>query len=178
MDNYTQFPNDILEAMIERRFSAIQLTAIMYIVRKVNGWGKPCDTISVSKLAKDSGYTRRAMVGAVNDLEKMGVLSIERQGSGRLSEMAVQDPKYWDKPVNGTSHVNHGSLGTTVHTPVNGTSHLPVNGTSQEPVNHSSHTKERKISKDTSQKKETNLPQIPTKEEQEKLFPDSEGWSW
>jgi hypothetical protein len=53
-----------------------------------------------------------------------------------------------------------------------------VNGTSQEPVNHGSHTKERKISKDTSQKKETDPPQIPTKEEQEKLFPDSEGWSW
>lgn len=178
MDNYTQFPNDILEAIIARRFSAIQLTAIIYIVRKVNGWGKPCDTISVSKLAKDSGYSRRAMIGAISDLEKMGVISIERQGSGRLSEMAVRDPKYWDKPVNGTSHVNHSSLGTTVHTPVNVASHLPVNGTSQEPVNHGSHTKERNISKYTSQKKETGVHLVLTREQQEELAPDSEGWSW
>lgn len=178
MDNYTKFPNDILEAIISRKLSSAQIVAILYIVRKVNGWGKPCDTISVSKMARESGYSRRTMINVISDLEKMGVINIERLGSGKLSEMSVADPKKWDQPVNWDSHVNSASLGSTLHTPVNSTSHPPVNCTSQEPVNPTSHTKERKILKDTSQKKDNLPPPQMTREEQEEMFPDSEGWSW
>ena len=160
-DNYTKFPNDILDAAIKSRFTATQLTAILYVVRKVNGWGKPCDRISVTKMAQDAGYTREAMSGAISDLEKMGVLSIERHGRGKQSEMRVNDPEYWDQPVNGSSHqpVNGGSqvsgksVLTTVHMGVNGSSHQPVNGGSHKPVNCGSHTKEKKERKDINQKK-------------------------
>lgn len=154
MDNYTKFPNNILEGIIQNRFSATQVTVIVYVVRKVNGWGKPSDAISISKIAKESGYSRRAIMNAVSDLEKKGVLKIERAGLGRLSEMRINEPTMWDKPVNPASHVNCTSQGMPLHTPVNSTSHIPVNCTSQEPVNSASHTKERKIIKDTIQKKE------------------------
>lgn len=172
MDNcFTKFPNGILDAALGYRFSAIQLTAVLYVVRMVNGWGKPSDKISVTKMAKDTGFSRRAMVGAVGDLEKMGVLSVERSGAGRVSEMRVNNPEEWDKPVNGASHVNGSSQGTELHRDVNGTSHLPVNGASQEPVNGGSHTKERKERKDINSKKEPSAP----------VEDDDEGWqgeSW
>ena len=84
MDNYTKFPNDILNALISSRLSALRFAIILYIVRKTNGWSKPSDAISVSKMAKEIGYSRRKVVGAVSDLEKMGILSVERNGSGNL----------------------------------------------------------------------------------------------
>ena len=131
MDNYTKFPNDILDALIAYHLSGSYVAVVLYIVRKVNGWGKPSDAISVSKMAKQLGYSRRWIIGVVSDLEKMSILSVERNGSGRLSEMRVNDPEKWSKPVNCTS---------------------------QEPVNCTSHTKERKIIKDTIQKKEPSAP--------------------
>ena len=158
MDNYTKFPNDILDALIAYHLSGSYVAVVLYIVRKVNGWGKPSDAISVSKMAKQLGYSRRWIIGVVSDLEKMSILSVERNGSGRLSEMRVNDPEKWSKPVNCTSHVNRTSQGTVLHRGVNSTSHLPVNCTSQEPVNCTSHTKERKIIKDTIQKKEPSAP--------------------
>jgi hypothetical protein len=178
MDNYTKFPNDILEALITTRFTSAQLTAVMYIVRKVNGWGKLCDVISVSKLAEETGYARNTMIGAVDDLEKMGVITIERHGFGRPSEMSVRDPKYWNKPVTSTSHVTSTSQVTVGYTPVTSTSQVPVTSRLQVPVTSRLHTKERKISKDTSQKKEEGPPLVSTREQQEELAPDSEGWHW
>lgn len=172
MDNYTKFPNDIMEAALGRRFSAIQLTVIMYVVRKVNGWGKPSDAVSVSRMAAKTGYTRRAMINAVRDLEEMGVLAVERIGSGRLSEMRVNNPENWKQPVNGGSHVNSGSLGTAVHRGVNGGSQGGVNVRSQEPVNGGSHTKEKKeIYKDTYKKKEASPP-LPEDDEEDEPYPD------
>ena len=157
-DSFTRFPNDIFDAVLQYRFSAVQLTAVLYVVRQVNGWGKPSDRISVSRMAKETGFTRRAMIGAVSDLEKMGVLSVERNGSGRLSEMSVKSPLEWDKPVNASSHVNVCSLGTVVHRGVNASSQVGVNASSQEPVNVRSHTKERKKEKETIPKKGPSAP--------------------
>lgn len=158
MDNFTRFPNDILNSLIATRLSAIQITAVLYIVRKVNGWGKPSDRISIKKMAKDTGYSRRAMIAAVNDLEKMGVIQIDRNGIGRVSEMRVLSPEYWDKPVNDTSHVNCTThVNATSQGGVNRSSQGGVNNTSHQRVNRSSHTKE---SKDTSKEtiKETAPP--------------------
>lgn len=154
MDNYTKFPNNILDALIQTRLSAIQMTATLYVIRKVNGWGKPSDAISVSKMAKETGYSRRRMVGAVSDLEKLGILSIERNGSGKLSDMRVNSPENWDKPVTQMSHGTQMSQGRKGHRGVTETSQEGVTHRSQEPVTETSHTKERKIIKDTIQKKE------------------------
>jgi phage replication O-like protein O len=159
MDNYTKFPNDILDALIQYRLTAIQMTAALYVVRKVNGWGKPSDTISVSKMAKDTGYSRRKMVGAVGDLEKLGILSIERNGAGRLSEMRVNTPDDWDKPVTQWSHVTNRSQGPVGHRGVTQRSQGGVTCRSQEGVTQRSHTKERKIIKDTYQKKAAPPPE-------------------
>lgn len=178
MDNYTKFPNDILNALISSRLSALRFAIILYIVRKTNGWSKPSDAISVSKMAKEIGYSRRKVVGAVSDLEKMGILSVERNGSGKLSEMSVNSPDKWEQPVTLWSHVTAGSQGLIGHRGVTSGSQVGVTVGSQVPVTSGSHTKERKeIYKDTSQKKEPPAPLFLTEEEAREMFPAEEGWS-
>lgn len=179
MDNYTKFPNDILDALICSRLTALQMTVVLYVVRKVNGWGKPSDSISVSRMAENTGYSRRKMVGAVSDLEKMGILNIERNGSGKLSEMRISDPENWDKPVTQRSHVTQKSQGPTGHRGVTQRSQEGVTRRSQEPVTQRSHTKEKKdIYKDTKQKKGPPAPVFP--EERQTPFTDEQlramGW--
>lgn len=147
-DNYTKFPNDILDAVIRHHFTASQMVVILYVIRKVNGWNKKSDAISINKMAKDTGYSRRWITDVVFDLEGLGVLEITHNGNGRLSEMKIANPKKWRKPVNCTSQ------GTVLHRGVNSTSQVDVNSTSQVPENCTSHTKERKERKDTKQKKE------------------------
>lgn len=148
-DCFTRFPNHLLDAIISGHFSAIQTACILYVVRKTYGWNKNSDSISVSKLAKDTGYTRRGTIIAVQQLEAMSVLSVERPGPGKISSMSVNSPDRWNKPVNGGSHVNGDSQGIAIHRGVNGGSQVGVNGHSQEPVNSGSHTKETKTPKYT-----------------------------
>lgn len=143
-DCFTRFPNHLLDAIISGHFSAIQTACILYVVRKTYGWNKNSDSISVSKLAKDTGYTRRGTIIAVQQLEAMSVLSVERPGPGKISNMKINDPDRWNKPVNSDSHVNGDSQGIAIHRGVNGGSQVGANGHSQEPVNGGSHTKERK----------------------------------
>lgn len=143
-DCFTRFPNHLLDAIISGHFSAIQTAAILYTVRKTFGWNKNSDTISVTKMAADTGYTRRGMIMAIQQLEAMNVLSVKRPGPGKISSMSVNSPDRWGKPVNGDSHVNGDSQGTAIHRGVNSGSQVGVNGHSQVPVNGGSHTKERK----------------------------------
>lgn len=178
MDNYTKFPNDLLEAIIGYKLTAAQVKVMLYIIRKVNGWGKPSDAISITRIAKETGYARKTVVFAVSDLEKMGILEIERHGSGRMSEMRVSDPKNWDKPVTSGLHVTSTSL---LHTGNRGvTSRLQGGVTSrlQEPVTSTLHTKDNKYTlKDTPQKKEPSAPLFSGK--MEELEPGDEyleGW--
>ena len=55
-DCFTKFPNSILEAIISGGFHGMQTAVLLYIIRKTYGWGKASDTISVSKMAAETGY--------------------------------------------------------------------------------------------------------------------------
>lgn len=102
---YTKIPNELLEAILEYRFTASQLVALLYIIRKTYGWGKHIDQISVLKMAKDTGRHRSTMMYAINDLVKLNVISIEKEGGGKPNSMRILDPKDWDRPVQWSGHV-------------------------------------------------------------------------
>ena len=70
---YTKIPNKIIEAAVRSNFSALEWTALIYVARKTYGWNKESDTISVRKMAKDTGRDSRAMQRAVSKLEKAKV---------------------------------------------------------------------------------------------------------
>lgn len=107
MDEFTKFPNTIIEAMLSRRLTALQMKIIIYIVRKTNGWNKPFDYLAISRIARDIGATRPRVSGAVNDLVKMGILSVEKNAGKILSEMSVNAPEKWDESVPYGEHVPH-----------------------------------------------------------------------
>ena len=106
-DSFTKFPNDLLEAIYSQRLSAGQLVTLLYVVRKTHGFGKGDfgDAISENKIASETGYSRRNIINAISDLEKMGILEVERSGRGRLSVMRIRDIRDWDKGVKCASHV-------------------------------------------------------------------------
>ena len=93
---YTKIPNKIIEAAIRSNFSTLEWTALIYVARKTYGWNKEDDTISVRKMAKDTGRDPRAMQRAVSKLEKAKVLSIKK-GNSKINVMRINSPDKWQK---------------------------------------------------------------------------------
>lgn len=99
MDNYTRFPNEILEALIRYKLSGQYLAAMLYIVRNTYGWHKGAgDHISIQKMAADMGTKRTILSGVVNDLAKMGLIEIQRS-NGHPSFIRVLSPSKWEQTV-------------------------------------------------------------------------------
>ena len=140
---YTKIPNELLEAILEYRFTAAQLIVLLYVIRKTYGWNKHMDSISISKIAKDTQFSRRSMVSAVSDLVKLCVLNVEEDGAGHPKMMYIRDPSDWDKPVNPTSHVKSAShVNSTSQGGVKRSSQVGVKPASQGGVKSTSHTKD------------------------------------
>jgi len=95
-NTFTKVPNALYDAMLAQKLSITQERALLYIIRKTYGFHKADDRISISKMAEDTGFTRRAMINAVHDLEKMGVIKLGSKRNGLAYYMNVQDPKLWD----------------------------------------------------------------------------------
>ena len=139
-EGFTKLYNSLFDAIIAQKLTASQLKALLYIIRQTEGFGVPERPVSVSKMAKQTGFTRRSMINAVHDLEKMGIIRLGKFQHGKMTKMSVLSPDFWDKPVNCTSHVNRNAhVNSGSIQPVNCTSHPPVNCTSQVPVNCASH---------------------------------------
>lgn len=96
-DGFTAVPNKIFDAVLAQRLTSAQTKALLYIVRYTIGYQRPDAWISISKMANETGYTRRAMIGAVHDLNKMGIIKMGQIRSGCATSMFVNDPSYWDK---------------------------------------------------------------------------------
>lgn len=156
MDNYTRFPNAILEALISGRYTEMQITAVLYIVRKTYGWNKARDSISIKKMAEETGYARRAMLRTITQLEELNIISVERPGIGKTGTMSINSPDRWNKPVTTRSHVTTESQCPPGHKGVTTRSQGGVTIQSQVPVTTRSHTKEIKISNKTT--KESSSP--------------------
>lgn len=94
---YVKFQNDLYDAVLRQPLRITQLKAVMYIIRKTVGFNKIEDRISISKMAEDVGCTRRAMINAVHDLQKMGIIEMGPVSPGRITSMRISDPKKWDR---------------------------------------------------------------------------------
>lgn len=95
---FTSFPNYLYDAILAQKLTGSQIKALLYIIRKTVGFRKEDDEISISRMANDVGYTRRAMINAVQDLEKMGIVRRGTIRSGKITSMCITDPENWDQP--------------------------------------------------------------------------------
>ena len=98
-ESFTRVPNELFEALLRQSLRITQLKAALYIIRKTYGFNKQDDDISISQMAEDTGLTRRAMVNAVHDLAKMGIVKLGTVHRGRRTSMKINDIEYWDKEI-------------------------------------------------------------------------------
>ena len=96
-EGFVKVPNSIYDALLSQRLSPAQEKAVLYIIRKTFGFRKNEDAISIRKMASDTGFSRRGMVNAVHDLEKMGIITLGEIVQGKPTHMMINDPKYWDR---------------------------------------------------------------------------------
>lgn len=120
-ERFVKVPTELVEAMYKRKLTAGQIKAVLYIIRKTYGWGKTSDVISITKMAKDTGMTKRAMLKVVTKLEDLKIIEVERSAAGKPNTLRI-------KPVNQWTPVNCG-------TPVNQRTPQPVNCGTPLPVN-------------------------------------------
>ena len=101
-DGFTQIPNELLEAMYQtdNRLSPIQFRVLLYLIRMTHGWHKGRDRISIRKMAVEIRKDRRNVTKAVSDLEKMGILEVDRPGMGQIADISINRPGNWDFSVN------------------------------------------------------------------------------
>ena len=96
---FTRIPNELYDAMLSQKLSITQERALLYVIRKTYGFNKREDMISISRMAEETGYSRRAMINAVHDLEKMGILKLQKTRSGLPTYMSVNDLSFWDRDL-------------------------------------------------------------------------------
>lgn len=96
---FVEFPRDLYDALLEQRLSITQERAFLYIIRKTYGFHKIEDKISISRMAAETGYSRRAMSGAVHDLVKMGMVKCGTATNGQPTYMHALPPSYWGKTL-------------------------------------------------------------------------------
>ncbi len=97
---YTRVPHNLIEAMYDKdqHFTVTQYKVLLYIIRKTYGWNRYAEHISISSMARALGKDRRNVSRAVSDLEKMGVLSVDRR-SGGSGYFSINRPQDFDKPA-------------------------------------------------------------------------------
>ena len=93
---FTKVPNELYDALLRKKLSPSQLCTVLYIIRKTYGFHKEEDSISVRKMAEETGYSRQAMINAVRDLEKMGIIKTGYRQAGRPTNMLVTNPELWN----------------------------------------------------------------------------------
>ncbi len=100
--SYTSVPNETLEALYQtdNRLSPIHMRVLLYLMRMTYGWHKVRDRISIKKMAAEIGRDRRNVTRAVNDLEKMGIIEVDRPGRGQIADISINLPEQWDRSAN------------------------------------------------------------------------------
>lgn len=97
---YTRVPNDLLEALYskDQHFTVTQYLVLLYIIRKTYGWNTYGEYISIGSMAKALNKDKANVSRAVSDLEKMGVLSVDKR-SGRSGYISINKPQDFDRPA-------------------------------------------------------------------------------
>ena len=105
---YTKIENDVFEKILEMNFTASQLKVLLAMIRKLNGFHKEEDKISISQLVELTKYSNKSIIKAQGDLVKMNILILKEKGISRVRPSIWKINKDTDswRLVNTGSHVN------------------------------------------------------------------------
>lgn len=156
---YTKIENDFLEKALEMKLTISHMKVLFAFVRKLNGFHKESDRVSISQLMELTKLSNRAIIDAENDLQSMNILSQVEKGISRVRPTKWKlnkDTTLW-RPVNRSSPVNFYSS----------TYELFTSGS----VNTSSHTKENKRKQNGNIKKISKEKMDALRDELRKKYP-------
>lgn len=95
---FVRLPNDLLEELLTRRLTAVQLRLIFWVLRNTVGWNRAVTTFSWYRIAKGTGLDRTGLLRAGRTLQSANILTIDREKIG-----LVLDPRQW-KPEAAIDH--------------------------------------------------------------------------
>lgn len=81
-NGYTPIANELLEAIVRCDLSTRDMRIVLVILRRTYGFQKKVDGISHEQIAEATGYSRRSVIYAVQDLEAKHMISVKRRSEG------------------------------------------------------------------------------------------------
>lgn len=75
---YTQIPNDFLEAIVKQKIPSNALSILLFLIRKLSGWHREFDQISLSQIQKATGIGRNNIPRSIKYLFYAGILKPEK----------------------------------------------------------------------------------------------------
>lgn len=71
--NYTQQPNLVVDYWIKKLSASAGIVLVIFC-RKIFGWHKTSDSISINQLCKTSGFSKNTILKAISQLEEHGLI--------------------------------------------------------------------------------------------------------
>ena len=110
--NYTQVPNVLFDKIMENLTGA-ELKVMLCLCRKIFGWHKEKDKISISQIIKMTGLGKTQIIKSLKTLEKMNlVMSIKEFGRTTEYSLIIEESEPVQK-VNRTSSESEQVLAQT-----------------------------------------------------------------
>ena len=73
-DNYTQVPNEVLEALAMAQLSTNEFRITIFIIRKTYGWHKQTDWIALSQIVEGTGIAKPNVCRTLNSLKRKHII--------------------------------------------------------------------------------------------------------
>ena len=73
-NNFTQVPNDILEALAKTYLSPYESKVIFFVIRKTFGWNKTEDWIALSQIEEGTGIAKPNVCRTLNSLKRRNII--------------------------------------------------------------------------------------------------------
>lgn len=90
MENFTRIPNHLFDEWM-KTMQASSFIVLMAICRKILGWNKESDNISLSQIEEITGLTRPVVIKAIKDLTKRKL--IIKDQSGKINNYSLNISK-------------------------------------------------------------------------------------
>lgn len=78
---FARIHNAILEALSMTTLSSVELRLVIFLVRKTYGYNKKDDIVSISQFQQATGTSRQAVVTALQNLERLSIITRRHEGS-------------------------------------------------------------------------------------------------
>lgn len=83
-NGYTPVANEILERIAGIDLSGRDMRVVMVVLRKTFGFQKKYDALSHGQIAEATGFSRRTVIRAMQDLEAKHILEVRKQSRGSV----------------------------------------------------------------------------------------------